>query len=285
MTSTYTRTYTDTEKVPRTENDAAIEAGVLASEPHLLEPGKVYGWMTTTGKVETIDLTGDAYRDQPRRKTGTTVVQDVESFGQYWDKHADGDFAEVYANVDNDLIVAVLDAHGSTTPGWRDHRLTYGLRRTREWQTWANVSGKLLSQVEFAELLEANLHSIAQPDAAELLELAQTFTAKTEVNFKSGNLLASGARELTYSEDVEASGGRGTKKIEIPKEITLAIAPYEGSSLAAVTARFRYRISEGTLRLGVVLDGMDEVVAEAFNEVVEHVEARIGATVMRGRPA
>lgn len=271
--------------VPRTENDALIEAAVLSVEPNLLEPGKVYGWMSPAGRVEKIDLTGDEYRDHPKRKTGTTVVRDVESFGLYWDKHADTDFAEVYADDREGLISAVLDANGSTVPGWYEHKLVYGLRRTTAWQTWIKHNRDLMGQTEFAELLEDNLPSIVEPDGAELLELAQTFTANTEVAFKSGALLADGSRELLYSENIEASGGRGGKKIVIPKRIVLALAPYEDNDLMPVSARFRYRISDGNLRLGYVLDGVDEILSQAFTHVVAQVEDRIGRDVMRGRPA
>lgn len=272
--------------IRRTENDALIEVALNSAEPSELTPGKVYGWLSpTSGRVEKIDLTGDEYRAAPARKTGTTVVRDVESFGQYWDKHADGDFAEVYADDTLDTVTAVLNAHGSTVAGWGDHRLAYKLRRTSTWQTWAGHDRDLMGQTEFAEMLEDNLNSIVQPDGAELLELAQTFTANTQVAFKSGALLANGSRELIYSENVEASGGRGGKKIVIPKEIVLALAPYEDNDPMPVTARFRYRINDGHLRLGYVLNGVDEILSQAFTSVVEQVETRIGVEVMRGRPA
>jgi uncharacterized protein YfdQ (DUF2303 family) len=271
--------------VPRTENDALIEVALNSAEPSELTPGKVYGWMSPTGHVERIDLTGDQYRDTPRRKTGTTFVRDVESFGQYWDKHANTEFAEVYADDVHDVIIAVLDAHGSTVPGWHCHTLEYKLRRTTAWQTWTKHNRALMGQTEFAELLEDNLPNIVQPDGAELLELAQTFTANTQVAFKSGALLADGSRELIYSENIEASGGRGGKKIVIPREITLALAPYEDNDPMPVTARFRYRINDGNLRLGFVLNGVDEILSQAFDNVVEQVEIRASVNVMRGRPA
>ncbi|WP_242908701.1 DUF2303 family protein [Actinomadura terrae] len=283
---TYSTTRTETvPPVPRTENDALIEVATMATEPNLLEPGKVYGWMSPTGRVHLVDLTGDQYRDRPRRKIGTFHVRDVESFGAYWDKHADTNYAEVYADPGDDKVVAVLDAHGSTVPGWCDHRLVFTLNRTVAWRTWTSCSGDLMGQTAFAELLEDRLGDIAEPDGAELLELAQTFTANTEVAFKSGALLANGSRELVYSESVEASGGRGGKKIAIPKRLVLMLAPYEGAEPVPVTARFRYRISDGHLRLGVVLDRPEEVLAASFAAVVEQLAARIAADVMVGWPA
>lgn len=270
---------------PRTEADAIIEAAMMTAEPHPLEVGRVYGWSTKNG-VERVDLTGDEYRDLPRRKTGTTVVRDIVSFRHYWKKHADDLQAEVYADADRDKVTAVLNTHTSSEPGWGDHRLVYALRRTDAWQVWSGYDGKLLGQVEFAELLEARLPDIAEPDGADLLELAQTFSATTEAVFKSGNILATGERQLVYSEQIQASGGRGGKTITIPKRIVLQICPYEDSAPVQVTARFRYRVHEGTLRLGYVLDQPAEILTAAFTSVVAQLSAELGGVdIMRGTPA
>ncbi|WP_182708618.1 DUF2303 family protein [Thermomonospora cellulosilytica] len=270
-------------QVPRTEADAIIETAILSAEPAELEPGKVYAVATTAG-VEKIDLTGNEYRDTPKRKTGTVQVRDVDSFGLYWDKHADLDVAEIYADIDRDQITAVIDAHGTNEPGWRQHRLVYTVRRTDAWNTWLAADGRLMGQTEFAELLEARLPDIAAPDGADLLELAQTFEATTNAAFKSGSLLANGERQLVYTESIEASGGRG-KQITIPKQIVIVLSPYEGSAPVTLTARFRYRITDGHLRLGYVLDRPAEALAAAFEDIVAKVEERTEHTIMRGVPA
>lgn len=267
----------------RTENDVVADIARQSTEPRRLELGGYYVVHTAEG-YDTVDLTGNQYRDQPRRKTGTVTVRDVHSMAQYWLKHANYEASEVYADIAGDLVLAVFDAHEGDTPGWGEHRLAYNLQRTDAWKTWAAYDGKLLAQTAFAELLEARLPDIAEPDGADLLELAQTFEATTSVAFKSGSTLASGARELVYTEQVQASGGRD-KKITIPKGITLHIAPYEDSDPIAVTARFRYRINDGQLRLGYALNQPADRLREAFEDVVEKVETTLGVSVMRGRPA
>ena len=49
--------------------------------------------------MQKIDLTGDQYRDFPKRKTGTVTVRNVASFERYYAKHADED-SEVFADLD-----------------------------------------------------------------------------------------------------------------------------------------------------------------------------------------
>lgn len=262
---------------------AVIENAVTGAEPDELAPGSIYGYRFRE-RVEVVDLTGDQYRETPRRKTGTVQVRDIAAFAQYYAKHSTADVSEVYANLDRNSITAVLDAHAADIPGWAGHRVVLTVRRTRNWETWAELDGKYVDQSTFAEHIEANLPDIAEPDGADLLELCQTFQATTEVSFKSGSLLASGARELQYTENVAASGGR-TRQIQIPKGLTLALAPFEDNEPVAVTARFRYRIKEGTLFLGYVLDQPQDVLRAAFDRIIAATQEKTGATIMRGTPA
>jgi uncharacterized protein YfdQ (DUF2303 family) len=255
-----------------------------SAPPQPVGAGGLYIVPTGEGGRRLVDLTGDEYLDTPRRKTGTVRVRDTNSFGLYWDKHHTSDVSEVYADLDRDQIVAVLDAHAGDTPGWQDHSLVLGVRRTRNWQTWTALDNQLVGQVEFAEHIEANLGDIAEPAGAELLELAQTFQATTAVNFKSANRLTSGERELVYSEQIDASAGRD-RKITIPAGLKLALRPYEDNDLTPITARFRYRLKGGSVVLGYVLDQPDDVLRDAFASLVEMVEARIGGPVMFGTPA
>jgi hypothetical protein len=73
-----------------------------------------------------------------------------------------------------------------------------------------------------------------------MLERAQTFQAKTKVDFQSSIRLADAQQQLTYTEEAKASGGtRG--------ELTIPTEPHSGiRPLKAVThlplRRVRYRI-------------------------------------------
>lgn len=270
-------------KPARTEADAIAEAARRGAEPRALAPGQVHAIPTATG-VQIVDLDTDQYRGAPLRKIGTTHVRDIAALAHYYAKHSTPDVSEVYADLDTNRITAVLDAHAITVPGWASHRVVLTVRRTRNWQTWMDLNDKWLGQVEFAEHIEANLPDIIEPDGADLLELAQSFEATKDVAFKSGTLLASGARDLQYTEQVAASGGR-TKSIQIPKGLTLSLKPFEDNDALPVTARFRYRITEGELRLGYVLDQPDDVLRAAFDRIIATTEEKIGATVMRGTPA
>lgn len=221
-------------------------------------------------------------RPTPRRKKGVVALTTPASLSQYVDAHK-GDGTEIYADWRARRATAVLNDHGGHA-GWGDHRAVLTLMATPEWTTWTALDGKYMSQVEFAEHIIDTTADVVDPPAADLLEMAETFTATKTLNFKSGNRLKDGQRQLTYVEVVEAQAG-AAGNVTIPDSILLRLAPFDGAEPVEMGARVRYRINDGALRLGYVLDRPDLVLRTAFAAVVEGIEARTGITALWGTPA
>lgn len=279
------------DEIPESAPEVIERLAYGAVEPKPLEPGGIYAWLAG-GQVHKIDLTGDAYRDQPRRKQGTVTVRDVASFAHYYEKHSDSG-SDVYADLDAATFTAVLDAHegiadsGSDGARWQQHRLILQLQQTLPWKTWLSRNRQMMSQQQFAEFVEDNARDVApggRVTAADLLEIAQSFQANTAVKFASGKRLATGQTQFTYTEEVSArAGNRGT--IDIPAEFALAIVPYEDCPPAIVPARFRYRLDSGDLRLGYFLADPARIAREAVAQIGEKVAHECTVIVMQGRPA
>ncbi len=273
----------------RTENDALIEHAGLTVPPDELDDGSIYAYKLRDG-VRLVDLDTDEYaarRPRPRRKTGTIMVGDVASFATYHGKHADDD-TEIWADLDNGTITAVLNAHqgNADAPRWEDHRLVLKLTPTEPWKRWTSNDRRLLPQLAFAEFLEDNLPDIASDPvpAARMLEIATTFQAKTRVNYSSGTVLASGAISLKYEETTDASGGAKGDMV-VPKVFALGLAPFDDVEPYRIEARLRHRIESSALKLCYILDRPEDVVRDAVKTVVAKVEEQLGVTVMRGGPA
>lgn len=253
-------------------------------QPRILTPGNIYAIPLADGTVDHYDLTGDGFREYPRRKTGTVTVTDPASFLAYWEKHSYAE-SEVYADRDRGTITGILDAHAASGARWQHHRLVLRLEHTASFQAWSNISGRMMTQVQFAEFLEDHRPDIRTPTAAELLELATTFHATTRVAFTSSTVLQSGQRQLEYTETTDASAG-AKRKLAIPNVLDLGLLVYKGGDAAdQVSARFRYRIESGRLQLGVILDRLDEVVDTAFEAVVKEIDDALAVPVLRGVPA
>lgn len=258
-----------------------------ASGSESLELGLYHVITSRDGKLHEIDLTGDRWRERPRRKKGTVTFSDVPSFLACWEKHAINRFSEVYADRRALTVVGVLNANGSGhgDTDWADHREVLQLRHTDSFMAWANRSASPMTQVQFAEFLEDHRPDVIEPTAADLMELAQTFQATTKVAFRSASILKSGERALNYVEQIDATAGRDGQ-ITIPDSFTLALKVFDGDETAVeVTARLRYRINDGKLSMLFILDRLSEVVDAAFEGVVSAIDSSVGVPVLRGTPA
>jgi len=259
------------------------EAAVVASlaqqaiHPEKLEAGVVYVEADGSGGSRIVDT--DLYADFPRHIAASRIVGDAESFVRYVTKHVVDGHTEVYADTPSSAVVAVLDSHDAGQGGWQKHSARLELRHTKSWEAWTKVDGKLLEQTEFAEFIEQQALDVRTPETAVLIEIAQSFQAKTSVDFEGGERLDSGQVRLEYKETVTAKAGQ-KGHIDIPKELELLLRPYIGGPVYVIVARFRYRLRGSQLGLGVVLQRPQEVLDAAFADIV--TEIRDGKTVVKG---
>jgi uncharacterized protein YfdQ (DUF2303 family) len=271
-----------------TENDVLAKAATAAATPVRLNRGEKYAFRNMDGTIEIVD--GDPELTAPERKTGIARVYDADSFGAYFTKHAQDEQSDIYGDPYGPAIVGVLNGHGRSEPdalaqinGFGDHRVELIFRQTPAWKRWSSLDGQLSNQVTFAQHLEDSLPDVVEPEGASMLELAQSFQAHTKVQFESGKDLGSGQRQLVYREEIAASAG-AKGDITIPKEFVIGIAPYEGCGLYRVTARLRYRISDGTLTIGYKLDRPEDVLRVAFDEVLQRVQQASDRIALLGQP-
>lgn len=265
---------------PSTEAATIAALGSCASVAQVLDPGELY--RVPSGAL--LDL--EKFRDTPDRFRGTTALHDPESFIKAVTEF-ETTRSHVYASLKSVKFVAVFNdasGKGETGAGWGDHTAELTLQHTPEWKHWTTHDGALLSQVQFAEHIEDGLLEIVEPEAAEMLELAQTFHAKTGVDFKSSNILDSGERQFLYEETTTATAGR-KGDITVPKEFVLALRPFEGSDVYKVQARLRHRLSADGLKLGYRLTRPHDVIRSAFEDIAKKIGEGVESDVLLGTPA
>jgi len=282
---------------PRHDTDSIIEAARLGVELTDLHLGEVYAAPQADGSVKVIDLATTEHLNRldaiakrkglaPERKTGHAQVADTRSFGMYVNDHQISGQTTLWGDRQQGRILAVFNGHGVSAegmPDWGDHRATLTMQKTAEWVDWNNASGPVWSQEAFAEFLEGHLAEIVEPDGAQLLEVATSLQAHIGATMKSAIRLDSGQVQVAYEETIEASAGKAGK-LTIPTRLTLALTPFEGGEPYKVEARFRYRLANGTLKLGVILDRPDDILRAAFADVVKKVEDDTSITVFYGTP-
>lgn len=269
--------------------------------PRRLEEG-VYAILDADGGIQIRETDGYTQRreheweqarsDQPEFIHRNVSVLDIESFVDYvahntkstsfeevddsaYD-HGSGEL-ELWANVDQRKITAILDGFC----GMRKHTAALNLKLSREWGEWLAIDGKLLSQTEFAEFIQDHISTIAAPDGGLLVDICETLTGKTDVAWKSQSLSGNGQRKFSYEEVVDGKAGpKGD--LPIPTELTLVLRPFQGGEAIAIVARFRYRMREGHLAMGVKLVEPEKALEDAFAQIVAEVQNRMPVHVNHG---
>lgn len=244
-----------------------VEAGLIA---RVLESGQ---------RLEVVDL--EHALATPHACRGAATIYEPADFVSYVNRLGSAS-TTVWADPDRSTITAVFDDHtDAATAGWRRHRAVLVARRDPEWVAWLGRDNRLGSQEEFAEFVEEHLSAIVpsvpgDPEAADMLEVARSFQAHRSASFERGTRLQSGDVQLRWVETTTASAG-SKGHLEVPERFNIRVAPYLGVAPVDVTARLRYRISDGHLRIGYSLHRPDLVQQEAFDRirsiVAEHAKA------------
>jgi len=260
-----------------TDFQAVIDAARQGVPPIPVSPGA----LLHVQDGSTVSL--ESYLQAPVRKRGIVNVFDAASFNQVLRDNSDAGNAVVY--IDRDVnaprIEAVLNDCGKAGPGWRDFRAVLSFRPTSQWLKWKAIDGKLLAQADFAEFIEDNLVDVAEPVGGALLEIVTYLEATRTVDFKSAIRLSSGAIQFHNSESIDAKVSTG--KVEVPEMFTLGIAPFLGSAPYSIPARFRYRLKEGKLVMGLKLQRVEDLMQKLIEDVVSQIDAGTDAAIVEGK--
>lgn len=263
---------------------ALVEAIQLPKVVQPLKPGEQYAVVVPNGAtVETLHP-GDNYDRKraglaPVRPSGNPKFFDSDSFIQYIKKHRVTSLTEIYANRESQRIVAVFDWHGDSGPEWGVHRATLFFQSDPDWQAWARIDRRPMSQQEFAEFLEDQRDDIVSPSAASVMEACTNLEVTTSASFSSRIKLADGTTAYTYSEDQK------TGQVKIPQVIKLKLSPFIGLPSFQVDARIRTSIKDQKLTFKVLLDRPHKVIEEAINEEVLRINEETDIVVFYGIPS
>jgi uncharacterized protein YfdQ (DUF2303 family) len=220
----------------------------------------------------------------PTRARGTVTVRDVASFIAVVKDYL-RDCTRLYRTVQPPRFVAVFDDHAADQPRWGQHRAVYDCPVSPEWATWTKANKVPMDQATFAQFIEDNLPDIAEPPAADMLEVSRTLQAKKKVAFASGIRLDNGQQQLTYAEQIEGSAG-AKGQLRVPEVFTIGVPVFEGGPRYGVKCRLRYRISDaGALALWYDIERPHKVLEHAVDELRAKVEADTGRATINGTPA
>lgn len=254
------------------ETAAAVEAGQRIGRPVEIADGFVATLNPVTGETTIHDIYTQREEGKrksesllPTHKKGRVEHTDSTSFTAYVQRHATPG-TEIWANRDSSKITAILNADTGEAPGHRDHIAALLLKKSRAWDAWLSIDGKLHTQEDFASFIESRQIDIIEPAGASILELVQTIKQTTSVEFESAKRLSDGQTVLVHRETSTASAG-AKGEFAVPEQFVIGIKPYETAQPYRVVAHLRTRVKEGRLALGIVLERPDDILDAAFTEV------------------
>jgi uncharacterized protein YfdQ (DUF2303 family) len=191
-------------------------------------------------------------QDKPRYVGEHIQHETAESFLQYYALNATYNTA-IFLKSATNTFTAIFNYHefkpegeAETLPNWCDHKSSFELKLTPEWDSWQKNNGRKMSQEDFAEFITNNLEEIIDPPGAQMLEIATSLQAKTKVNFSKAIKLSNGQTSLEYSEEINGTAGpKGD--IKIPEEFTIGMRLFKGAEAYQMKARLKYRIETARL--------------------------------------
>lgn len=290
---------------------AAIDAGkeVAASGQKIQFIGELPVSMKYDGEAVlwTKALTiQDERAPQPRALAGKSLILDEASLIAHCLRFRDADSA-LFAN--GSSILAVYDYHrpirealhievkeGETavlnvvgrdvSARWQRHRAEYTPQKSPEWKTWITNAGKLISQAEFADFLEANVQDLAGPEGerkvptpADLCTMALTLKVTQNDVLDSQINRTTGEYTLIAKQEQQTTGST-----VIPKEFDLLIPLYERGELVRVTCKFRMRKEGAAFRFGWIIPTAERMERQAFEAIAKRIAEATTLPLFYGQP-
>lgn len=248
---------------------AALAAGKKLSEPSVLE---INGTQVLLHDERLKMTSFEDQRERPHRIKKHVVTTDAQSFLDYFNRFADEN-STILVDVENRAFLGVIDYHEAPSqPRHGSHIVSYNCPLTPEAKKWLDHNATKKNQTEFAEFIEEGAPEIAEPSAAEMLEIALTMQAKTGVDFSSGIRLDNGQVQLTYREEIQGTAGT-TGQLKIPSKIALGIQLFQGGDRYKLEANFRYRLSQGRMTIWYDLIRPHLALADAVKQIQEKIKA------------
>jgi len=253
----------------------------LAARSLLDDPdGRRHAIIPTGYKIESI-LPVD-WNPPLLRTTAAPAMHDLDSFIAYCKRYqtpATRFFAEPgFISGGRPTVTCIIDYHEADKAQHGAHVVTYAPRYSEQWKRWTAICANAIKQAEFAEFVEENRGDIAEPAAAQMLDIISTFKASKKTDFDSLVYQRNGDVMLAYSEKTEEKGS-----VKMPEKLMLGIPVYFRSDRYAVPVLIRYRVGNGGVVFQLKVDRADVIEDEAFSVLTKKITEATGIEVYLGR--
>lgn len=247
-------------------------------------------------EFDSLKRLAEEWRLYPERKTGTALVDTLQSFIDLTNRHKTADSA-IFANTDwkAPALTTVVDYHKAegTDAQWLKHRIHYAFPLSEQWKTWVAMNGKPMNQSDFAQFIEDNIADLSSPEVMEVTDFEAKFATKIATPSElvalsrglavhvaskavSSVVLQTGEGQIAWD---EAHQGADGKSLKVPGLFMLQIPLFHMGEAQRVPVRLRYRVREGATSWFYQIFRPDVAVTE---RVLEDYEDAMKATTLPG---
>lgn len=240
----------------------------------------------------------------PLERTGTAVVETLDSFVDLVNRHKDEGSA-IFARTSwpKPSLTSVIDYHTADGDArFCKHRIHYNFPITKEFARWIDKNETNFKQAEFADFLEEGIADLSIPTDTErtlferrfrerfalpneLIDLARHLEIHVGSRVKNAARNKTGERQVVF--ETEHTGPNG-EAIDIPGLFWIAVAPFISgaglSDLVGIPARLRYRIVGGEVVWSYNLYQWEDILRDRIQRDLARAVKETGLPSFEGAP-
>jgi uncharacterized protein YfdQ (DUF2303 family) len=266
-----------------TTNDTTptLAAGAALSNPRLnpAKDGIPYVVVPEGYKVRELPT-----ETKPKRPVAKPTFTDAASFIEYVNDHKTGDTA-LYGNYNARQMTCVFDdfLRGNKPideqASYRGFRAALQPDHSREWGIWKNKNAQPMKPADFGLHIENNLPDIAEPNAADLMQMAYDFRVSQNGTLHAQQRMQDGSYNFQIAMENNQVG-----EAKLPKTIKLNIAIFENTAPVVVEAYLRFSAKSNELAIWYDIIRPDHLIDSEFKKIWAHVATETGRNILRGTP-
>lgn len=238
-----------------------------------------------------IDL--ERFSQFPSRTRKTVDLTTAKSFYNYVDRFKKkGSVAFVTPNLDtvnanSTIATVVFDYDDPELPQWGTHKANLKARPSLPYALLQQLHDKFYAQPDFAKMLKKLARFATAPDAATMLEIAQSLSLTSSGEFEHLEDDVSGSVKLNYSVAVSAKANSASQKkaLDVPEHFEFQMPVMEGGDPQTISCEFRYRVpasAESKLALGISIVDKEYIEKDALDAVALGIVETTGLLVLMG---
>ncbi len=271
-------------------------------KPQIVEAGGTSGLVVYPENMNIRQLKDfvDKERLTPEVLKGVTELHTCCSFVEFANRYKTENSA-IFYNKKQQKITCVFDCATKEQASFEQHKAVYAFPFSKELLAWRANNGEVMSQIDFAMFIEANILDLAEPPAPDkessalkeirmrcggfyapvnkMIELSKGIAIRADEKAVVKHDLNTGEATINFtSEHTDISG----QSVKVPNMFVIVIPVLEGGKAYQLPCRLRYRLKDGSVRWWYEVINLDKAIELAIDEELKTIKESVDLPVFYG---